>query len=107
MIAASEMSRKSHAEHNWRLSGAAALTRGCLHLADRGLMPASVLRVGRTWPLLRDRYGSTDGRTARDIGPGGNQLGNQSENHAADLREDTHPFSDLLPLRKSYARNAR
>jgi hypothetical protein len=75
-------------------------------LAESGLMPASVLRVGRTLALLRDRYGSTDGRTARDIGPGGNQLGNQPENHAADLREDTHQAPDLLPPRKSQAQDA-
>ena len=90
--------RTAHRTHCRRERNSA----GGLRLADRGLMPASVLRVGRTLALPRDRYGSTDGRTARDIGPGGNQ----PENHAADLREDTHPAPDLLPPRKSQAQDA-
>ena len=57
--------------------------------------------VRKTLAVLRDRYTRTDDKTARDLGPDGNQLGNHPENHAADLREDTHPVSDLLPSHKS------
>jgi hypothetical protein len=63
---------------------------GGLRLADRGQMPTSVLRRRRDLAVLRDRYRRTDDRTARDAGADGNQLGNQSGNHAADLREYTH-----------------
>jgi hypothetical protein len=89
-------------------SSAMSVTRwGGLRLADRGLMSASVLRRRQDLAVLGDRCRRTDDKTTRDIGPGGNQLGNQPGKHAADLRECAHPVSDLLPPRKRYGPDAK
>jgi putative transposase len=54
----------------------------------------------RSWPYFVPAAGAPTTRQP-DAWPDGNQVGNQPENHAADLREGTHSASDLLPPRKS------